>query len=359
MLPGDEHREEAVLTIVGVLVNKDLPPVKVSKLSDSQLSFVCQQAELVGLGDKSFEDGLAKILEVLYLLDITFEQDTVMPWVPEKAEDNMGAIGVPEAKTGFSVKVNLVSASARVDLTRKDTGNRSGILGTTGWLIWVSRITTNRMSDRVRIQSVGITRGNSEVKPSQESIYVINATLRRIKERRGVVTRQERRGVVVTRKDGSELPHYLKDPTGFCIGDVIKMGFAITVFKSSKCNKALKFMSKLIMCSLTLLDGEMTKVPISNPQMLIYSQNTYHARVKATHTEHQAPATCPNYVVLKRCHTYVDPDNNEDNLPMTRKRMETLTLMEKQTADTDKIEVENNLDPVANRSGENDAAGAH
>ncbi|KAJ7081962.1 hypothetical protein C8R44DRAFT_753913 [Mycena epipterygia] len=59
------------------------------------------------------------------------------------------------------------------------------------------------MSDRVRIQSVGITRGNSEVKPSQESVYVINATLRRIKERRGVVTHQERRGVVVTRKDGT------------------------------------------------------------------------------------------------------------------------------------------------------------
>ncbi|KAJ7121599.1 hypothetical protein C8R44DRAFT_920076 [Mycena epipterygia] len=74
----------------------------------------------------------------------------------------------------------------------------------------------NRMSDRVRIQSVGITRGNSEVKPSQESIYVINATLRRIKERRGVVTCQERRGVVVMCKDGSELPRV---PIGFAIVD--------------------------------------------------------------------------------------------------------------------------------------------
>ncbi|KAJ7146981.1 hypothetical protein C8R44DRAFT_724675 [Mycena epipterygia] len=74
----------------------------------------------------------------------------------------------------------------------------------------------NRMSDRVRIQGVGITRGNSEVKPSQESIYVINATLRRIKECRGVVTRQERRGVVVTRKDGSELPRV---SIGFAIVD--------------------------------------------------------------------------------------------------------------------------------------------
>ncbi|KAJ7090532.1 hypothetical protein C8R44DRAFT_751038 [Mycena epipterygia] len=72
------------------------------------------------------------------------------------------------------------------------------------------------MSDRVRIQSVGITRGNSEVKPSQESIYVINVTLRRIKQRRGVVTRQERRGVVVTCKDGSELPRV---PIGFAIVD--------------------------------------------------------------------------------------------------------------------------------------------
>ncbi|KAJ7138987.1 hypothetical protein C8R44DRAFT_727110 [Mycena epipterygia] len=79
----------------------------------------------------------------------------------------------------------------------------------------------NRMSDRVRIQSIGITRGNSEVKPSQESIYVINATLRRIKERRGVVMRQERRGVVVTRKDRSELPHV---SIGFAIVDGVLCG---------------------------------------------------------------------------------------------------------------------------------------
>ncbi|KAJ7089090.1 hypothetical protein C8R44DRAFT_751527 [Mycena epipterygia] len=41
-------------------------------------------------------------------------------------------------------------------------------------------------------------RGRHRLNP-QESIYVINATLRRIKERRGVVTRQEHRGVVATR----------------------------------------------------------------------------------------------------------------------------------------------------------------
>ncbi|KAJ7091636.1 hypothetical protein C8R44DRAFT_750538 [Mycena epipterygia] len=79
----------------------------------------------------------------------------------------------------------------------------------------------NRMSDWVRIQSVGITQGNSEVKPSQESIYVINATRRRIKERRGFVTRQERRGVVVTRKDGLELPRV---PIGFAIVDGVSCG---------------------------------------------------------------------------------------------------------------------------------------
>ncbi|KAJ7246757.1 hypothetical protein C8J57DRAFT_1241397 [Mycena rebaudengoi] len=74
MLPGESGREEAVLTLAGVLVDMGLPPVKAG-------SFDC------GLNTPTFVEALATIQDVNYKILLTFKDGSATGWAPE-ATDN-------------------------------------------------------------------------------------------------------------------------------------------------------------------------------------------------------------------------------------------------------------------------------
>ncbi|KAJ7434439.1 hypothetical protein B0H11DRAFT_1938646 [Mycena galericulata] len=179
MTPGaDNHRQEAILTIVGALNERELPPVKKHDISEHRLKYARQYAKVAGYDSDTFAKALLNIQDVAYKFVTTAPAGQMEPWMPEMASDDFGKCLVRTfpRKTGFHLP---------------DTSIQLGY--------WESYL--------------------------------------ELKNDKPVV----------------------KDPASFRIGDIVELGFALIAYRTAQKEGAPRYICKLVMRTLTLLDTSLTK----------------------------------------------------------------------------------------------------
>ncbi|KAJ7138322.1 hypothetical protein C8R44DRAFT_868628 [Mycena epipterygia] len=80
---------EGVFTLVEVLKESELPPVKARSMSKNRVQYAWQHATIVGYNDENFRHGISNIQDVAYTLATVFAVD-VTPWVPEDVSASYG-----------------------------------------------------------------------------------------------------------------------------------------------------------------------------------------------------------------------------------------------------------------------------
>ncbi|KAJ7909895.1 hypothetical protein B0H13DRAFT_1877304 [Mycena leptocephala] len=90
MLPGTSRRKEAVLTVVGILCNKDLPPVKKNEISPRRIPYARQYAAICGYDTDLFETALNRIAEVGYLMETAVDEGQMINWRADAVHDIYG-----------------------------------------------------------------------------------------------------------------------------------------------------------------------------------------------------------------------------------------------------------------------------
>ncbi|KAJ7257619.1 hypothetical protein C8J57DRAFT_1516521 [Mycena rebaudengoi] len=81
---------ELTLTVVGMLQDMDLPPVRRGRVTSRNIPFVRQQASIVGLGTDQFTKALENILQVAIEVELAFDSNDVTSWTPAPISDELG-----------------------------------------------------------------------------------------------------------------------------------------------------------------------------------------------------------------------------------------------------------------------------
>ncbi|KAJ7252012.1 hypothetical protein C8J57DRAFT_1520336 [Mycena rebaudengoi] len=81
---------ELTSTVVGMLQDMDLPPVRRGRVTSRNIPFVRQQASIVGLGTDQFTKALENILQVAIEVELAFDSNDVTSWTPAPISDELG-----------------------------------------------------------------------------------------------------------------------------------------------------------------------------------------------------------------------------------------------------------------------------
>ncbi|KAJ7858190.1 hypothetical protein B0H13DRAFT_1901957 [Mycena leptocephala] len=269
-LPSKYERKEAIFTVIGALQAKELPPVKAGSIRPFNIRAARQYATLVGFGNEKFETSLKNLQEVAYVVHLSFDHDSVESWAPEWKEDACGT---------------LLTGACRYFTTGKDIPDEY------------------RLSFPIKVD------------PAQ------------------VLTRLQTNDIAhcfdndVSYLEIKNGRYVSKDPAGFRIGDIVQMGVAVAAFKVSKGTEDPKYVCKLVMKSLTFLDGEITK-------KAHLSRNKERALARS---EVKKPGPIIK-VSMKRRFEYVDSDSEEEGVPSARQRMEDLSLVDARAVGMEGVE---------------------
>ncbi|KAJ7247244.1 hypothetical protein C8J57DRAFT_1674002 [Mycena rebaudengoi] len=194
---------ELTFTVVGMLQDMDLPPVRHGRVTSRNIPFVRRQASIVGLGTDQFTKALENILPVAIEVELAFDSNDVTSWTPAPISDELG---------------DSIQASARYFTLAKDAPEKQ------------------------------VVEFNSHLDPSG----VLGGMLSK-----GIFHCADN-DVKYMNLDGGKLS--LKNPSGFREGDIVEMGFNVVAFKPQRDAKAVV---KLVMKSLIFLDGTQTRMLVS------------------------------------------------------------------------------------------------
>ncbi|KAF8134064.1 hypothetical protein K438DRAFT_1787361 [Mycena galopus ATCC 62051] len=168
------NNSEAVFTLVGVLTEKQLPPVKRSDINPSELQYARQHASIAGLSSAHFTQAISNLEEISFEMHRAFAEGHHVP---------------ASAKTTFDERTDP-----------------HGILGA-----YLSDKVSHCFDNDVAYLAL------------VDEIYVNKA------------------------------------PASFRIGDIVEMGFAFSAWRLPKNNVGPKYTSRLVLRTLTYLDGSFTK----------------------------------------------------------------------------------------------------
>ncbi|KAJ7813785.1 hypothetical protein B0H14DRAFT_2376538 [Mycena olivaceomarginata] len=84
----EQHRQEAVFTVVGALKTKDLPPVKGANMKSERIKFARQHASVIRWNTAFFRKAVENIQEVGYTMYSAFAEGAVEPWRPEPTDED-------------------------------------------------------------------------------------------------------------------------------------------------------------------------------------------------------------------------------------------------------------------------------
>ncbi|KAJ7227654.1 hypothetical protein C8J57DRAFT_1534919 [Mycena rebaudengoi] len=168
---------EITFTVVGMLLDMELPPVKRGKLNTRNIPFFRQHATIAGLGTDKFVQAIQKVMQVAVEVELAFDDDHVLPWSPSAGTVELGDI--------FQTSSNVLSNT--------------------------------------------LAKGISHCRDNEVKYMDLDS-------------------------EGDRLVP--KNPSGFRIGDIVELGFSVVAFKDNNDSKAVV---KLVMRSLTFLDGTQTR----------------------------------------------------------------------------------------------------
>ncbi|KAJ7017409.1 hypothetical protein C8F04DRAFT_1200635 [Mycena alexandri] len=101
-----------------------------------------------------------------------------------------------------------------------------------------------------------------------------------------------------------------KNPVGFRVGDIVQVGISVCTFRASKVGDMPRYMCKLVLRSVTLLDVSMTR----------------RAQTSRLEAEKKNPNPTFNARAFKRTWARIESDSEDDELPTARQKMSNLTI---------------------------------
>ncbi|KAJ7435614.1 hypothetical protein B0H11DRAFT_2257069 [Mycena galericulata] len=239
MLPGsDNHREEAVFTVVGVLKEYDLPPVKRSEISEHRVKYARQH-------------------DLTYQIVTSFPEGRAESWLPNAISDDYGS-SISSNCRYFTVGHNIPDE--------------------------------NRIPFAKYVDPAGVL--NRFIKEHVAHCMDNDVSYLELKDDKPVI----------------------KDPAGFRAGDVVELGFAIVAYRMIQKDAPEKYVCRLVMRTLTLLDTSLAKAA--------YIQRS--AQTAAPSKQSQR-ATFANNPVAKRRKMFEEEDSDSD-VPETSKRMDDMHI---------------------------------
>ncbi|KAF8183530.1 hypothetical protein K438DRAFT_1975005 [Mycena galopus ATCC 62051] len=196
------NKTEAVFTLVGVLTEKELPPVKRSEMSHSRVHYARQHATIAGLSSALFLQAVKNLEDISFEMYRVFAEGEMQSWHSDSDSEELG--GLISSNCRYYTTGKHVPASSKT--TFDDRTDPHGILS--GYL-----------SDKV----------SHCFDNDVAYLALANET------------------------------YVDKDPATFRTGDIVEMGFAFTAWKLPKSDVGPKYTSRLVLRSLTYVDGTFTK----------------------------------------------------------------------------------------------------
>ncbi|KAJ7207753.1 hypothetical protein C8J57DRAFT_1258042 [Mycena rebaudengoi] len=83
---------EITFTVVGMLLDMELLPVKRGKLNTRNIPFFRQHATIAGLGTEKFAQAMQKVMQVGVEVELAFNDDHILPWSPSAGTAELGDI---------------------------------------------------------------------------------------------------------------------------------------------------------------------------------------------------------------------------------------------------------------------------
>ncbi|KAJ7261559.1 hypothetical protein C8J57DRAFT_1634617 [Mycena rebaudengoi] len=221
--------QEIELTVVGLLVDKELPPVKKNKLTRNNLLFARQQVSLVGLNTVAFDEAIKRLMLVAYEIEREFDSGDIVPFAPSPAKDEQ--YGMPiDAACRYYTLAREAPAEQIVDFNPK--------------------------TDTSRALTAMLGQGVFHCVDNDVAYMdLVNDRL------------------------------VYKDPAGFRPGDIVELGVSVVAFKG---HRDAKSVVKLVMRSLVYLDGTHTRNAMMAERMAACSKlTTAHRTVQAQTDVHK------------------------------------------------------------------------
>ncbi|KAF7371846.1 hypothetical protein MVEN_00041400 [Mycena venus] len=126
MLPIQDNRhQEAILTVVGVLTDFELPPIKKSDISALHVKFARQHVAIAGYDNTQFQCSIEMIQEIVYTLTTSMPEGQIIPWVPDPVTEVYGPSVAANCRY-FTVG-NDIREESRIEFGR--FVDPSGVLG--------------------------------------------------------------------------------------------------------------------------------------------------------------------------------------------------------------------------------------
>ncbi|KAJ7189869.1 hypothetical protein B0H12DRAFT_1246510 [Mycena haematopus] len=201
-----KNRKEAVLTMVGALYARSLPPVKKSDVYERRIPFANQHATIVGFNTPTFNEGVNNLRKVAYELHRVYEEGEMQHWSPGEQSPDLGV---------------LLSSNCRYFTVGHDIPKDE-------------RTTFNRLSDPEGFLSDCISPTVAHCFDNDVAYLAL--------------------------VNNEYVEH---NPTGFRTGDIVEMGFAIVAWpfpsRMDGPRAGPQVSTRLILRTLTFLEGTFTK----------------------------------------------------------------------------------------------------
>ncbi|KAJ7032845.1 hypothetical protein C8F04DRAFT_1184546 [Mycena alexandri] len=251
LLRGKDGRREAVFTVIGAIIKKAFPPV-----NSARAHLAAQEITVGGLGDATFGQSIKNLDNVCYKLSVQF---------PEGSVDNWAATTEDHGE--------MLQAACRYFTMGKNTPAEAKVP-------FASNVDPQKVLQKLTSESISHCEDND-------------------------VDYLEWKNEKLVRKN----------PIGFRVGDIVQVGISVCAFKASKTGDMPRYMCKLVLRSVTLLDVSMTRLKMK--------QRAQASRLEA---ERKNPNQALNARAFKRTRAQIDSDSEDDELPSARHKMGKLTI---------------------------------
>ncbi|KAJ7083517.1 hypothetical protein C8R43DRAFT_1142700 [Mycena crocata] len=262
MMPGEGSlRQEGIFTITGVLKKYELPPVKKSEMSSNRVKYARQHALLVAYNTTQFKKSLDIIQEVVYILGTSFSDGEMEPLMIEPESETHGHALATNCRY-FTVGRNIPEG---IKIGFHKYVDPAGVLAH-----YINEFTAHCLDNDVAYL---------ELKQNK----------------------------LIT-----------KDPQGFRAGDIVQVGFAVVAYRTQSKDDSPKYVCKLVMRTLTLLDTTLSKKA--------YTQR--HAIAGPSNPTQTTGVSAMNPLGQKRKEMHETNDEDEDEVQEARKRFNRMRLIE-------------------------------
>ncbi|KAJ7016067.1 hypothetical protein C8F04DRAFT_1282792 [Mycena alexandri] len=251
LLRGKDRRREAVFTVIGAIINKAFPPVNSASVLRHSAHLAAQEITVGGLGDATFRQSIKNLDDVCYKLSVQFPEGSVDNWAATTGDHGETL----KATCCYFTMGNNTPAEVKV--------------------LFASNVDPQKVLEKLTSESISHCKDND-----------------------------------VDYLEWKDEKLIRKNPVRFRVGDIVQVGILVCAFRASKTGNTPRYMCKLVLRSVTLLDVSMTR----------------RAQASRLEAEKKNPNPAFNARAFKRTRAQIESDSEDDELPTARQKMSNLTI---------------------------------